>query len=153
MSDYLVKKTFWKDYEDITIYAPDNWTDMGSLTQVPIETLRSGYGYDSSRTPVRLSMAIIGAYSLLVLVFLIYTVVSGQSATSWDSTGELVLLALNSRHPSHLSGTSVGAETLKTFGEPVNTRANKEGSLEMVFADDPDASTSGYEMVTPNKQY
>lgn len=153
MMRYLSGQKMRKDFNEISVYASGNWTDPGSLLQVRVETFRIGYGYDSSKTPVKLSLTILVIYCLVALAYLLFIFISGQTANSWDTMGELVLLALNSRRPSHLSGTSAGTETLKTFREPVNVRANKEGSLEIVFADDPDVKALGYDMVVPNKRY
>ena len=92
-------------------------------------------------------------YLLAASVYLIWTFVTGDTGHSWDSVGELLLLGLNSRSPEHLGSTSAGTERLKTFGEPVSVKVNDGGSLELVFANDPNAKNMSYRKVVANERY
>lgn len=142
-----------RQYTDILVVC-NNRTDLDSLIHYPIQAYIHGYGYDSSTTPVKLSIVVLGIYSLIALAFLSQILISGRFARSWDSVGEIFLLALNSRQPEHLHGASVGVETLATYREPVNIRVNdKNGSAEMVFRNDPGFRKSDYSVVKPNAKY
>lgn len=154
LSEFVDRMNYRHHYYSVNVYAQGNWTDPTSLAQYPIEALQEGYGWDSSTVPVRLSLVVLGIYSLIVSAYLLYIFISGRSANSWSSTGDLVMLALNSKKPEHLSGTSVGTETLSTFGEPVNLRVNEEDkSVELVFQNDPGLKKRVYTAVEPNKRY
>lgn len=100
-------------------------TDIASLTKFEVERWVQGYGYDTSDTTVRLSLAVLATYALVATSYIFHSLASGRVGTSWDSIGELVMLTLNSKKPSHLLGTSVGVETFSTYGQLVNVRINK----------------------------
>lgn len=121
---------------------------------------RAGYGYDSSGLPVRLSLAVLLAYCFIATSNLIYSLLTGRVGSSWDSIGDLLMLALNSRRPQRLSGTSAGADILSTYREPVAIRANGSDTIELLFTKgrdgDDDADADGgatYRRVTPNMAY
>ncbi|KAJ9612432.1 hypothetical protein H2200_004029 [Cladophialophora chaetospira] len=130
-----------------------NWTDASSLTFLDVEYSRTGYGYDVSHVTVKLSLAVLATYASIVVIYLLYTLISGRSGTSWDSIGELFMLCLNSKQPSHLQGTSAGVETIGTYRKLMNVRINKARSAEIVFAHDPAVEKPDYSLVDVNKKY
>ena len=130
-----------------------NWTDPSSLAQFKVQHFVHGYGYDTSDTAVKLSLAVLATYALIVLIQLVYSLVRGRVGTSWDSIGEVVMLSLNSGRPTHMQGTSVGVETTGTFGKMMNVRINKSNSAEIVFDDDPNVEKAAFAQVEANKKY
>ncbi len=150
---YLDANDRFKKYgENVGVWG-SNTTDITSLTPFEVESSVQGYGYDTSATTVRLSLAVLATYVLIATSYICYILASGRVGTSWDSIGELVMLSLNSKKPSHLRGTSVGVDTLSTYGQLVNIRINKENSAEIVFENDPDIEKGGYTLVEVNKKY
>lgn len=113
-----------------------NQTDLGDPTTLArLETTyySLGYGYDASSITVKMSLAVLTFYLIISTVYLVYTLITGNVATSWNTVAELTTLALNSQRPDDLKHTSVGVDTLETFRSPVNIRVNQENSLEIVF--------------------
>ena len=135
------------------LYSTKDWTDPATLQYMKLESYNSGYGYSSATTPVRLSLFILCTYILAMLSYLGYVLVTGLSATSWDSFAELLMLALNSHHPQQLEATSVGVDTLAAFREPVNIRINAQHSAEIVFKNDVDVDQARYRKVVMNSKY
>ncbi|KAL9111632.1 MAG: hypothetical protein Q9227_003905 [Pyrenula ochraceoflavens] len=153
MSEYLERTGYRHQYNNIYVFAQGTWSDPATIAQFSIQEILEGYGYDKSTTPVKLSLVILAIYSFLASTYLIYSFASGYSATSWSSIGDLTLLALNSKQPQHLSGTSVAAETVATYREPLNLRVNDQGSVEMAFANDPGLKKRKLRAVEPNERY
>ncbi|KAL9620730.1 MAG: hypothetical protein Q9160_004743 [Pyrenula sp. 1 TL-2023] len=155
MSKYLKGNRPLHNFTPVLLYNKDNWADPASLVHFEIQDYLNGYGYDSSTTPVKLSLAVLMLYSVIVVTFLLYVFITGRSASSWDSIGEIVTLAMNSQRPENrLENTSVGIEALTTFREPVNIRVSRErGAMELVFRDDAGWKESDYKEVEPNMHY
>ena len=138
LKQYLTEHDVWSQYNSIELFASASESvDPSSTYQLSISKYVTGYAYSSSGTTVRVSIAVIGLYALITIPYLVYSLTTGITATSWDIIGELVMLALNSKRPEHLKHVSAGIERLKTFREPVSIRVNDENSLELVFEDDP----------------
>ncbi|KAL9113538.1 MAG: hypothetical protein Q9227_002276 [Pyrenula ochraceoflavens] len=153
LSKLIKDKGLDKKFDSITTSFSSNWTDASALTQLDVHTYKQGYGYDSSSRPVRLSLAVLMLYCLIVAFYIIATLITGRTASSWDSTADLVMLGLNSRSPMHLDHTSVGVETLSTFREPVSIRVNEKASVELVFDRDARARRRTMKEVEPNVAY
>ena len=155
LTHYLKQNDYYERYEEITYYyqGPYKWTDPASLTQIETQTLEHGYGYDTSTVTVRLSIVVVTAYILAIVAYLLYTLITGTTATSWDTVAELVTLALHSKRPESLRGTSVGIDTLQTFRQPLNIRVNREDELEIVFSDEKEQLLGRYTNVVPNAKY
>ena len=112
-----------------------------------------GFGYGNHSTSVRLSMAVLGFYCVITVIYLAYMLFTGRSSTAWNSSIELVALALQSKRPDHLGKVSVGIDNLGTFNEGVGIRANADNELELVFAHDRDVGSRGLRKVQTNKEY
>ncbi|KAL9624604.1 MAG: hypothetical protein Q9160_001269 [Pyrenula sp. 1 TL-2023] len=153
ISRFMRDVRFNSTYDGIFISEPTNQTDARQRYQLQIQSHKSGYGYDSSGVPVRLSLAVLATYCLIVVIYLTYTFITGRTASSWDSSSELIMLAMNSQKPTHLEGTSVGIETLSTFRESVSIRVNENDSVELVFENDPALKTRQLRAVVPNEAY
>ena len=70
-----------------------------------------------------------------------YCGITGISSTSWDSSAEVVALAMNSTPTTHLQNICGGIIDAKTFKTPVKVLASKtaggtEEHLELVFGHD-----------------
>lgn len=92
------------------------------------------------------------AYCALVLGHIIYSTISGVSSTAWDSTAELVALAMNSSPTEVLQNTCagiIGSTALKT---PVRVLATTQGHLELVFGELKDPNVQASTLVM-NKKY
>ena len=135
------------------LYSTTNWTDPTTLQYLTVKIYVPGYGYQSTTIPVQLSLCIIAAYILVIVSYLSYSLRTGQSATSWNSIAELLMLALNSHRPQQLEATSVGANTLATFREPVSIRINAEDTAELVFKNDLDVDQAQYRKAAVNTGY
>lgn len=103
-----------------------------------------GWLYSAHGTTTKLAIATMLAYCALVLGHLIYSAVSGVSSTAWDSTAELVALAMNSSPTKTLQNTCAGIIGRKALMTPVRVLATTPGHLELVFGDveDPNAPLS-----------
>ncbi|ETS75583.1 hypothetical protein PFICI_12527 [Pestalotiopsis fici W106-1] len=108
-------------HNDVFFYTTSNWSDPESLYHLEVETYLHGYGYDSSRVPVILSLIVLSIYAFVVIIHLLYTFVTGSVGRSWDTLAELLLLGLHSQPPgvAATSNTTVGIETMAPFEEPV----------------------------------
>jgi hypothetical protein len=111
------------------------------------------YGYTTNSTSVRLSLAVILAYCIVTIVFMIYILVTGYTSTAWNSAIELVVLALQSRRPEYPGHTAVGIDSLHTLNQGVGIRVNKDDELELVFASDRDLDSRGLRKIERNMVY
>lgn len=138
---WINKNKLLSRFSSVEIFGLNNWTDPGTLDQLDLKTFRAEYGYDSTSIPVRLALVVFALYVLVTASHVTYTLVTGESGTSWDSVADLVMLALNSRKPPEVVGsTSVGLDSITTFRELVNIRINETtNAAELVF--DKDASS------------
>lgn len=61
---------------------------------------------------------------MIAAIHLAYTFITVETGSSWDTVSELVMLALNTRIPSHIQNTSAGVATLSTLRELVTIKAD-----------------------------
>jgi hypothetical protein len=116
-------------------------------------TTKHGYGYGTRSTSVYLAMAVILAYCVITVIYILYTLITGSASNAWSSGIELVTLALQSKKPDHLGHTSVGVDSIKTLSESVGVRVNVDNELELVFAHDRDFETRNLRKIARNKEY
>jgi hypothetical protein len=129
-----------------------NLTDSQEVTKVTdIQTVKYAYGYTTDPTSVRLSLAVILAYCIVNIVYLVYILVT--ASTAWNSAIELVALALQSKKPDYTGRTAVGIDSLDTFNQSVSIRVNSDNELELVFASDRDVDTRGVRKIEKNVAY
>ncbi|RYN29017.1 hypothetical protein AA0118_g12285 [Alternaria tenuissima] len=128
-------------------------TGVSSMTPFRFICTWYGFGYGNHSTSVRLSMAVLCFYCAVTVLYLAYMLFTGRSSTAWNSSIELVALALQSKRPDHLGNVSVGIDNLSTFNEGVGIRANADNGLELVFAHDRDIGSRGLRKVQTNKEY
>jgi hypothetical protein len=136
------------------IMTASNWTDFESLYIQKVSSFISGYGYDSLGSSVRLSIAVLATYSAIAAAHLIYKLATGRTSVAWETVGEVLMLGLNSKRPEFLGRTSGGVDSMQTYRQNVNVGASAaDGSLELLFDDDPDVDRSGYRNVEINTAY
>lgn len=130
-----------------------NWTDPATLSQITIFHQLTGSGYSKATTTVKLSLAVLATYCAFVLGHLLWTGCTGRVGSSWDSIADLIMLALNSRQPTHLGKISTGLESIKSFRHPVNIRVNNNNELELTFVDEIGKPGVASLKVEINKEY
>lgn len=151
---FQANKHILSQYKEVYIRTSTPWADADSLLHLEVDIFRSGYGYNSASVPVQLSLAVVAVYAFIVIIYLTYTFVTGHVASSWNSFGELFMLAVNSSPPRGiLKGTNVGVATAGTFREPVHVMANGKGTIELVFMRDSAAKHKVMQRVETNKAY
>lgn len=72
------------------------------------------------------------AYSIFAIAHISWALGTGWSSASWDSTQEIVALAINSRMPYSMHDTGAGIDTIKPMKEKVVVRDMKS-RVEYVF--------------------
>lgn len=153
LKQYIKDNHLNKRYDGIVLVAKPDWNNLDALTRQEMVTYRSVHTYSSKSTTVQLSLAVIAIYCLVTIVYLGAVAWTGVTGHSWDSIGELITLALNSRTPQHPKNVSVGIETLATYKEMVSIQANDEDRLELRFHDDPGATATKWTDVEANRRY
>jgi hypothetical protein len=103
------------------------------LTKVRIEVFGIGTGYNIATVTDILATVVLSLYCFFALAFITWSLWTGESSNSWDSTAELLALGLNSKVPKQLENTSAGIGTMTVFRQPIRILENEEQSLEIVF--------------------
>jgi hypothetical protein len=151
---YCKENGYFRAYDRVRLYPSTvNWTDPAALDRFVIHLLQSGYGYNSAASTVCLSLAVVFLYVCVASIYTLYTLITGHTATSWNSIAEIMALALNSQRTDVLKNTSVGIGTLSTFRKPISVRVNEHDSLELVFSDGKEEAVSTYREVVTNEKY
>ncbi|KAL9622187.1 MAG: hypothetical protein Q9160_003370 [Pyrenula sp. 1 TL-2023] len=153
ITKYVEESGLGKQYDSVLFSTETDWSDPNDLTQLVILGYTHGYGYSSSDVIIQLSLIVILLYCLIATVYLLYTFVTGYTASSWDSVSELLVLGVHSRTPAHLENTSVGIDTISPFREPVSIRVNENDSAELVFENDTSLRKRQLRDVVPNGAY
>ena len=100
-----------------------------------------GYGYDIRDTTTQLAVAVMVTYCIIAFAHIIYLGAFGISSMAWDSTAEMMALAMNSSPTKHLQNTCAGIIGIKPFQTRVRILASKssgageEDHLELVFGE------------------
>jgi hypothetical protein len=116
----------------MSAYEIDPLTAANS-TQLSMHAAVTGYAW--SYKPGKLQLAAIVtllAYSVFALGHLFYSLSTGWSSTAWDTTPEIVALAINSRCPEQMLNTGAGIETINPMRQKVTIRYI-DSKLEYVF--------------------
>ena len=109
-----------------------------------------GWSYSASGTTTKLAMTVMLAYCTLVLGHIIYSATYGVSSTAWDSSAELVALAMNSSPTKILQNTCAGIIGRHALQTPVRVLVTTPGHLELVFGEVEDSNAHPLEM---NEKY
>ena len=150
---YIEYNNLNERYDGIVLLAKPDWNNLDALTRQEMVTYRSVHTYSSRSVTVQLSLAVIATYCLVTTIYLAVVAWTGVTGHSWDSIGDLIILALGSRTPQHLVNVSVGIETLTTYKEMVSIQANDHDHLELRFHDDPGSTATKWSHVEANKRY
>lgn len=103
-------------------------------TKVNWNTQRYGYSWGFRGTPMLLATMVLLAQALTALVHTTVTVYGGWTSDSWDTMGEMLVLALNSAPPGHWEErASAGSEV---WGKIVRVREGTDTRSELVVAED-----------------
>ena len=92
----------------------------------------TGYAYSSKGKTTKVSIVILLFYSTLAVSHWIYLSCKGETSSSWDSSGEIAALALNSPRTEKLHNTGAGIESTEFFAEQVRVVAVGD-RLELAF--------------------
>lgn len=111
-----------------------------------------GWQYTARGTTTKLAIAVMLTYCFLVLAHLLYSAISGVSSTAWDSTAEMVALAMNSSPTEALHNTCAGIIGKNAYQTHVRVMKTSEKHLELVFGEvkDPNADITKLAM---NEKY
>jgi hypothetical protein len=150
---FMLRSTYFSYYDERKQWGY-NLTDFKDTVKVTdIETNLYAYGYTTHSTSVRLSLAVILAYCIVTVTYLVYILITGSTSTAWNSAIELVALALQSKKPDYPGCTAVGIDSLNTFKQGVGIRVNGDNELELVFASDRDLDVRGLRKIEKNVAY
>ncbi|KAJ4350756.1 hypothetical protein N0V95_004433 [Ascochyta clinopodiicola] len=142
----------------ISGYNLSELSDSTPFSLMKIDEVLTGFGYGSTDTSIKLSLAVIISYCVIVVFYVTYIIATGHTSIAWDSAMELVMLALQSHAPDHLGHISVGLDSMDTFRQNVGIRVRVDteknvDKLELVFQQDAGVDDGGLGMVEPNKAY
>ncbi|MCJ1310627.1 hypothetical protein MMC25_004292 [Agyrium rufum] len=108
------------DYEIVpSTAAPCASNPSASCIDFTITHQILGWTYNLSGPGTKLSLTVILTYCLLACAHIGYVLFTGMSSSTWDSTAEVVALAMASRPTSHLKGTCAGIMGAGVFGVKV----------------------------------
>jgi len=118
---------------------------------VEMEAYVEGYGYGRDDVAILLSMACMCVYAVAVVIFVVWSVASGVTSTSWDTIVELIAIALKSQPPptSKLDGVSAGIMTTQPLRQRYCMSADDDTIALMAV----DEELEQEMRVRPNKAY
>lgn len=115
-----------------------------------------GWAYTIDGTFTKISIVVMFAYCILAFGHAIYLAVSGVSSDAWNSSAEIVALAMNSSPTAYLHNTCAGILGINTFKTPVQILVRGDDSqtehLELVFGHQETADARASRL-TKNKDY
>ena len=94
-----------------------------NATMLTMHAHSSGYAYSSKGKTTKVSIIILLFYSTLAVLHWLYLFCVGETSSSWDSSGEIAALALNSPRTDMLRNTGAGIESTETFAAQVRVVA------------------------------
>ncbi len=105
----------------------------------------------------RFALAVMLVYVTLAFAHILYLGISGISSSAWDSTTEIVALAMNSTPTKYLQNTCAGILGIRTFQTRVrilatNNNLGQDEHLELVFGEDSEWNTLMTRLAL-NKEY
>ncbi|KAL1633863.1 hypothetical protein SLS58_010919 [Diplodia intermedia] len=123
--------------------------ELKTATPFKVRVLVLGYAYTHRSVTQIAAITVLLLYSALAIFHFIYTMKTGEQSNAWDTTPELVALAMNSARTEKLKNTGAGIETSNVFKEMVRIEVKEGDRLEFVFEDTQDI-TDAFER---NKHY
>ncbi|KAG9569013.1 hypothetical protein KCU71_g2731, partial [Aureobasidium melanogenum] len=149
-----VTSTRWlgSSAKDHVLFPGSEQAEAQGKYRLRMDVSSHGYGYSIDQPTKVIAIAVLAAYSLYILFFVVLMLTLNRvHSNAWDSIGELTALAIMSTPDDRLRNTSAGIETVALFKLPMNIRANDNNHLEIVFKDDERALGSG--IVEKDKKY
>ncbi|KAK3384862.1 hypothetical protein B0H63DRAFT_172515 [Podospora didyma] len=156
-----VDGTWWRNFlpQGGSVYGPGGEAfaitekQKGEYFSLEMEAWAEGYGYGRSDLTILLSMACLGVYAVSVLVFVVWSVSSGITSTSWDTVLELVAIALKSPPPAKgkMEGVSAGIMTAQPLRQRYCMSADEDAETIRLVAVDEELDEGSW--VRPNKAY
>lgn len=118
---------------------------------VEMEAYIEGYGYGRDDVAILLSMACMCVYAVAVLIFVVWSMASGVTSTSWDTIVELIAIALKSNPPPRgkLDGVSAGIMTTQPLRQRYCMSADDDSITLMAV----DEEIEQEMRVKPNRAY
>ncbi|KUL90351.1 hypothetical protein ZTR_02146 [Talaromyces verruculosus] len=119
-----------------------NWTNADKYEDKPAALILTfqvsvvGYAWNMDGTAIKIAVPILIIYCLYVISYVVYTLVTGNTSSAWNTIASLTALAFNSRPSKVLENTSVRISKTDTFRNLVSVREVDERRLEMVFQRD-----------------
>ena len=86
-----------------------------SFYRLHMQAYAQGYAYSKTNSAVWLSIIILLVYVAVATLFVTVSVVFGVILSSWESTTELMALALESPAPENIKNTAAGVSTIQSF--------------------------------------
>lgn len=115
-----------------------------------MEVTAKGYAYSMKGPAIGFSLIVLAAYVGIAIVHVAVSVFTGITSSSWDTPGEIMVLALNSTPPrDQLKNTGAGISKISTLKLPTRIEA-LEGRLELSLH--PDQLSPG-RRIQPNQLY
>jgi len=115
-----------------------------------------GWAYTIDGTFTKLSIVVMFTYCVLAFGHTLYLVASGVSSDAWNSSAEIVALAMNSSPTAYLHNTCAGIIGINTYKTPVRILVRGDDDqtehLELVFGHQKMAD-AGASKLTKNKDY
>jgi hypothetical protein len=152
------------EVDDNIIYGYDRSKvhDISSSTAFTIDAMTSGFGFGSTDTATRLSLAVVTTYCVITTLYIVYINITGHTSIAWNSATELIMLALQPKKPDNIGHVSVGLDSMETVRRSVGIRVNTsniadtgEGieRLVLVFEHDEGMEKRDLKKVERNKAY
>jgi hypothetical protein len=152
------------EVDDNIIYGYDRSKvhDISSSTAFTINAMTSGFGFGSTDTATRLSLAVVTTYCVITTLYIVYINITGHTSIAWNSATELIMLALQPKKPDNIGHVSVGLDSVETVRRSVEISVNTsniadtgEGieRLELVFEHDEGMEKRDLKKVERNKAY
>ena len=117
-------------------------------TSFTMFTTVKGYAWSYTGMLQKAAIATLLVYAAFATGHLIYSISTGWSSASWDTTPEIIALAINSRAPEQMQNTGAGIETINPMRQKVSIRY-VDSRLEYVFGGAVDRGGP----VRPNRMY
>jgi hypothetical protein len=92
-----------------------------------MKVVAQGYAYVYQDRAVKLSMFVLGIYTVIASIHILHTVLTCSTSSSWDSASETVALALTSNLPrGSFRGTAAGISRTSTLKQGVRLEASQD---------------------------
>ncbi|KAF2141513.1 uncharacterized protein K452DRAFT_319107 [Aplosporella prunicola CBS 121167] len=127
-------------------------TEQEHATKFTAHVVVEGYAYNRRSATQIAAMAVLLLYCIMALYHVLYTIKTGQTSNSWDTTPEVVALAMNSTRSEVLKNTGAGINTTEAFEHSVKIKSVGQ-RLEIVFDDTVDITDMRHDDVEANKFY